>query len=397
MSKYAVVVNPPSFAHVESGAMYSDRAFEQKFSHLSPKGRITTSLLKSKAAGKVERIVYRPGKPAGILLEKSDLVLNTWKDTGIEPVPGEFGTITKHLINLVPNEPEREHVIDYLAHLVQKPGMKIKHVILIIGGQGIGKSAIGVLVKRLLGDENILEVGPSEAEGRFIARWSNKQALVFEELMASDRLRFYNDLKPWISQEVITVEEKHIAAYSASTPRGFLAFSNEQIPTRLAADDRRFCVIRSEMKPQSSGYYCQLFDAINGPEAAAFKEHLLKRDISGFKADAPPPMTEAKVDLIGDTRAPVESRIEALIDGRLGVFAKDLVTLDMVQLSVSEDGVRQPSMSAVSSAMRSLRHKSLPKQVRLDNGERPRLWVIRNHEKWMKADADKIRKELIST
>ncbi|MGX6646399.1 primase-helicase family protein [Maricaulaceae bacterium MS644] len=395
MSQYVAVVNPPLFAHVETGERYTDKSFEQKFSHLSPKSKITTLIVKSRFAGKVESIVYRPGQPTGILLENGTRVLNIWRDTGIEPVHGNYGKIYQHLTYLLPDPVEREHVIDYFAHLVQKPGVKIKHVILIIGGQGIGKSAIGLLLKLLVGSENAKEVGPSEAEDRFKARWGNLQVLIFEELMATDRLKFYNELKDWITNETATAEEKHIQAYKAATPRGFLAFSNEQIPTRLATDDRRFFVVRSEMTPQPAAYYDELFEAINGMEAGAFKDHLLNRDISGFRPDARPPMTAAKADLIADTRAPIETKIEALIEAEQGVFSKDLVTLEAVGFAAHDYGERKPSHAAVGAALRSLGHKPYPTQVRLHDGTRPRLWVIRDHVKWLQADPEEIRKELI--
>lgn len=392
MSDYVAVVSPPLFAHVESGRRYTEKAFEQKYSYLAEKGRVTVAFLKSKSAGRVDEIAYLPGKPTGILIQDDKKVLNTWRDTGIAPKDGEFGTIFQHFCNLFPDGGERDHVIDYLAHLVQKPGVKIKHVLLTIGGQGIGKSAIGLLVKRLVGADNTREVGPSEAEGRFKARWGNQQVFIFEELMAVDRLKFYNDLKEWITQESVTVEEKHIQAYEAATPRGFLAFSNEQIPTRIAPDDRRFYVLRSEMTQQSPDYYERLFDAINGAEAAAFKHHLMNRDISGFRPDARPPMTAAKAELIADTRAPIETRIEQVIESEQGLFAKDLVTLEAVRSAAREDfGDRKPSVQAVTAAMRSLGHKALPNQVRLDDGTRPRLWAIRNHEKWLQAEPSDIR------
>lgn len=394
MSDHVAVVNPPVFVHVLNGARYTERAFEQKFSHLAPKSRITTLFVKSKWAGKVERIVYRPGQATGILVEGEDRVLNIWRDTGIVPVLGDYGTIYEHLINLIGEPDEREHVLNYLAHLVQNPGAKIKHVMLIIGGQGIGKSAIGLLVKRILGADNIIEVGPSEAEGRFKARWGNRQFLIFEELMADDRLKFYNDLKEWITQDAVTVEEKHIQAYSAATPRGFLAFSNEQTPTRISPDDRRFFVVRSAMVPREPTYYDELFAAIDGAEAAAFKDHLVNRDIFEFKPDGRPPMTAAKRDLIDDTRPPVETRLEALIDDGLGVFAKDLVTGDAVRYLLHDYGDRKPSQAAVSTALRTLGHERYPTQVRLPDGARLRLWIIRNHERWRSADPEEVRQEI---
>ncbi|WP_412546235.1 primase-helicase family protein [Maricaulis sp. MIT060901] len=392
---YAAVVHPPMFVNVVTGERYSEKAFEHKFSHLSKSGRMATNFLKAKSAGKVERLVYRPGDPPGIFNLEGNNVLNVWRDTGVDAVPGEFGMIAKHLENLVPDVAEREHVLDYLAHLVQHPAVKIKHVLLIIGGQGIGKSAIGRLVSRLVGNENTLMVGPSEAEDRFKARWGNRQVLVFEELMADNRLKFYNDVKPWITEDVHSVEEKHIQSYITSTPRGMLAFSNEHAPTRVSADDRRFFVVRSPMKKQSADYYDALFDEIDGDQLCAFKHFLLQRDLTTFNPDADPPMTEAKVEMIADTRAPLESRLEELIATAEGPFAKDLVSISTIRSMVREDIFdKRPSVPAVTSALRSLEHVPLPSQVRLDDNSRPRLWAIRNHEKWAAADQQQVREEM---
>ena len=149
------------------------------------------------------------------------------------------------------------------------------------------------------------------------------------------------------------------------------------------------------MTPQSSAYYDDLFGAINGKEAAAFKEHLLNRGISDFRPDARPPMTAAKSDLIADTRAPIETKVEGAIEAGQSFFAKDLVTVEAVRSAAREDlGDRKPSVQAVTAALRSLGHKALPNQVRLDDGTRPRLWAIRNHEKWLQAEPSEIREHM---
>jgi hypothetical protein len=392
---YAAVVNPPMFVNVVTGDRYSEKSFEHKFSHLAEKSRMVASFLKSKWAGKVERIVYRPGAPAGITRDSGHSVLNVWRDTGVAPAPGQFDTISRHLELLLPEPAQREHLVNYLAHLVQKPGEKIKHVVLIIGGQGIGKSAIGRLVTGLVGQGNSIMVGPSEAEDRFKARWGNRQVLIFEELMADNRLKFYNDVKPWITEEEHSVEEKHIQSYFASTPRGMFAFSNEHAPTRVSADDRRFFIVRSPMKPQGAAYYDALFAAIGGDEISAFKHHLIQRDISSFKPAAPPPVTDAKRELIADTRAPIESHLEDLIAGGAGAFGKDLVSLDVIRSNAREDPFeKRPSVVAVTSALRCLGHVPLSFQVRLADQSRPRLWVIRNHEKWVSASPQQVREEM---
>lgn len=394
-AEYAAVVHPPMFVNVLTGKHLSDKSFQKKFSHLSEKGLIATKFIKNRSAGKVERLVYRPGETPGISPDGNNNVLNVWRDTGVVAKAGSCSALTEHFELLVPDKSQRDHLLNYLAHLVQKPGVKVKHVILIIGGQGIGKSAIGQLIARIVGKENAIVVGPSEAEDKYKARWGNRQVLIFEELMADNRLKFYNDVKPWITEEEHSVEEKYIQSYFASTPRGMFAFSNEHAPTRISADDRRFFVVRSPLQKQSADYYNRLFRAIGGEELAAFKYQLLTRDISSFEPDAPPPMTEAKQELISDTKAPIENRLEDLIAAREGIFQKALVSIDAVRSALREDyREKRPSTAAVTTALRSLGHNSLGGQVRLKDNSRPRLWVIRDHEKWASADAQQVREEM---
>ena len=106
-------------------------------------------------------------------------------------------------------------------------------------------------------------------------------------------------------------------------------------------------------------------------------------------------MTEAKRELISDTRAPIESRLEDLVAGAVGAFEKELVSLDVIRSSVRDDPFeRRPSNAAVTSALRSLGHSQLSSQVRLTDQSRPLLWVVRNHDKWGSATPQQVREEM---
>jgi hypothetical protein len=60
-----------------------------------------------------------------------------------------------------------EHVINWLAHRVQRPGEKINHALVLGGAQGIGKDTLLEPLKRAVGPWNFLEVSPQHALGRF--------------------------------------------------------------------------------------------------------------------------------------------------------------------------------------------------------------------------------------
>jgi uncharacterized Fe-S cluster protein YjdI len=301
--------------------------------------------------------------------------------------------IDEHLSLLVPDDAERDHILDYLSCLVQRMDQKLKHLVLIIGQQGIGKSFLGELIRKLLGDHNVYEIPPDQAGTKYRAAWGNRQAIVLEELMAGDRLQFQNEIKPWITQEEVQVEEKHIKVHSVATPRGWFAFSNCETPTIVAKDDRRFFVVRSPMQPMEAKYYDALWSALE-TEAPAFKYALMTRDISTFNPSAQPPMTAAKRFLVEQTKPPLELEIASAIDERRGPFDRSLVNLTDVTRWLLAQMPGQVRRQAVINAMKACGCQQRSGQVELENGSRPRLWAVRDHEAWLNCSAEAVREEM---
>ena len=62
---------------------------------------------------------------------------------------------------------DANHIIDWLAHRVQRPAEKINHALVFGGGQGIGKDTLLEPIKRAVGPWNVSEVSPQHMVGRF--------------------------------------------------------------------------------------------------------------------------------------------------------------------------------------------------------------------------------------
>ena len=62
----------------------------------------------------------------------------------------------EHLGYILDNdETAIEHVLNFLGHLLQKPRERIGHALLITSeAKGIGKSTLGSVVRRLVGEQN---------------------------------------------------------------------------------------------------------------------------------------------------------------------------------------------------------------------------------------------------
>ena len=105
-----------------------------------------------------ERIAFLPGQAEVTTDADGCRVLNLWRppawsedDTAPEPKP-----FLDHLSYLFDGEQLAiEHVLNFLAHLLQRPQERVSHALLITSeAKGIGKSTLGTIVRRLVGEQN---------------------------------------------------------------------------------------------------------------------------------------------------------------------------------------------------------------------------------------------------
>jgi hypothetical protein len=127
-------------------------------------------------------------------------------------------------------------------------------------------------------------------------------------------------------------------------------------------------------------------------QAPEFLHYLLNRDISHFNPAAPPPMSEAKLNIINWSRSSVEQEIEAMMEEGAFPFTRDLVSTTEVRAEIaSRHKGRLSTLNEVANAMKLLGAVQLG-QLRLGKAERPRPWAWRNVDQWRQATSDEIRR-----
>jgi hypothetical protein len=370
-------------------------SFILKHQHLVSKGTPHGLLARHKLTRKVDRIDYLPGKQSRFVLEPNGTeVFNTWRPGALKPVDGDVTILMEHMAYIVPDPGECEHVLDCLAHTVQRPGEKIKHAILLIGKQGTGKSFFVDLMKSLVGVDNVKTAESEHLVSEWTAQLCNRQLLMVEELIKVGRMEVYNRLKTLITQETVTVNEKNIPLFDARTPRLIMAFSNHLAPITLQDDDRRFFVVGSDAPPKERAYYDRLF-AAGLEEAAAFLAFLLKRDLSSFNPSEPAPITASKQYIIQRSKSELVQEIECMTEEGACPFWCDIVESGDVARRVSDRSKgRIPSTRATADALRELGAVQLS-QMRLGAKARVRPWAWRNPDRWAGATTDEIRQEML--
>ncbi|MGQ7793043.1 primase-helicase family protein [Faunimonas sp. B44] len=383
------------YLDVETGRSLSASSFSGKHHHLTGQPTPHSVLVRMRFTRKVELGDYRPGDSRLYLTdEKGREVFNLWRPGGVEPLEGDASVIWEHLAYIVQSPKELAHFVDALAHAVQKPQEKIHHVLLLIGKQGTGKSFFGQLFKQLFGPDNVFVAESSDLTDGWTAQMGNRQGLVIEELGVFERREAFENLKTWITEDTVTVNEKHVKKYSARTPRVMLAISNHATPISLGGGDRRYFVLNSKAEPKDGAYYKQLF-TVGLDQAPAFLADLLKRDISHFNPAVTPPMTDAKAEILKWSQPVVQQEVQAMMDELDSPFWRDFLTVEDVREAIANRMKgRFPGIREVTDALKALGCEYL-RQVRFGTALKRRVWVWRNIDRWKVATTQQLRDGLL--
>jgi len=283
--EYDYVRSLDRFVHRANGDTLSKDGLNNAEAHRQAGGGRNTPakrILTSPVTVKAQRLDYRPGQQKYIMLEGGECVLNTWQPNLLTPIEGNPLFFFHHVEYLIPNKAERKHFLDAFAYLLQKPGTRLGHAILIIGSQGTGKSYLGRVLRQLFGMANSRQISSSELFSPYTAWLANTQLVVIEELRGQNGKRGANELKALITEPDVRVNEKYIPVYEIQNHASFLAFTNEDEPIHLDHDDRRYMVIKSPAIPKDATYYDSLYVNTNS-SIGAILNALLQRDVSDFR------------------------------------------------------------------------------------------------------------------
>lgn len=258
--------------------------------------------LKKGTIRRFKDITYKPGLPQMV-----DGKFNMYVQPDIIPAEGDITWWDDHLAYLFPDPVDRDHVLNWMAWLLQNISLKPKHALLVAGSeQGTGKSFLVEVLARILHKNNVATLSQNDLHGDFNGWAIRSKLLAVEELRAIDRTEVANKLHPLITQDMISVNEKNLPQREAENCFGVFAMTNSDAAITLDPSDRRYLVVRTEAFPRfgkgtpaSITYYDTLYARLgNVQDMAAVFYSLMKRDLKGYTAAGAAPLTEAKSKMI---------------------------------------------------------------------------------------------------
>jgi putative DNA primase/helicase len=188
-------------------------------------------------------------------------------------------------------------VLRWMAYPVQHPGAKMKSAVIMHGPQGTGKNLFWEAHLGVFGTYG-KTIGQEELEDKH-NDWASRTlfALADEVLARQEMFHHKNKLKSLITGDWISINPKFVTRYRERNHINIVFLSNEYQPMALERDDRRHAVIWTPPKWDAAMYRAVVAELREGG-VAAWHQHLLEVDLADFDPATPPPMTDAKLDLI---------------------------------------------------------------------------------------------------
>lgn len=236
--------------------------------------------LRSAARKEYADIVFSP-KP-------SPESLNLWSPIPCARVEGNVDKALWFIREIIcaGDEARTEYVLQYLAHLVQKPEEKPSVVLVLIGTEGTGKGLFTEgFLKEILKTYYIMLSRPGILKDKFNKEQARKLVTVLDEAAWRGDHELVDLMKNLTGNASIMVEEKFGGRFSIDSYTRYIVTSNNEDAVKVPPNNRRYLVLNVSDKYLKSKVYGELWDDLRkGDLAGRFYNYLMNIDLSSFNA-----------------------------------------------------------------------------------------------------------------
>ena len=211
-------------------------------------------------------------------------------------VEGLVELIIRHIREVIANDDEghTKYVIDWMAHMFQKPWEKTMVAIMLYGKEGCGKDILFDFLRHsVMGLYCTYQTSDPDNDifGRFASGPVNKVLVQIDEVKA---LHAHADkLKNLITCDTIRLEKKGADCITVDNFANLIFTSNNESALSVATDARRFVLFQCSPKYKGDTvYFTALKKHLARPDVArAWYQYMMTRDLStyedGFQAHRP--------------------------------------------------------------------------------------------------------------
>ncbi len=310
---------------------------------------------------------YDPSQPMDMFfVSRGKKFVNTYSPTypelDIKNAEKAGALFQTHLGNLIAEPDYRRILTDFMAFMVQQPGRKARWAVLIQSVEGAGKTYLAEVMKAVLGAEHVKTISGASIKSGY-NEWSfGHQLVVLEEVRVAgtNRHEIMNALKPLITNDDISINEKFRNQRQVANISNYILFSNHHDALALTPGDRRYFVIKSPLQHKSQvlalgeSYFPPLY-AMLRDMPGAMRAYLDTWDISpDFRPDGHAPRTTYVTDMVNDSANDLTSAVRRLLmEGDFPLVQFDIVSakslMDVLQI---EEGITRATAQQLAQVLR---------------------------------------------
>lgn len=342
----------------------------------------------------VEQVTYDPGLDPGVVTNNIGVrVYNLYRPSPLPPRGlGSADDVRPWLallraLKLEGGEEVEEMLLDRLAWVVQRPGVKVNHGMLFGGDKGIGKDSFLAPVLDAVGRHNIKTIDGADLASDFNSYLAGTKVVVVNEIdfgdhkdrrLVSERLKRVLAAPP----DTLTVNEKNLRPYEIPNRVQVIGMTNHRLCLHIEHNERRWLPIwcAAKITPQTreqwTTWFERYWDWLADGGSSRVLAFLRARDISHFRPGAKPPVTTWMEELMRASRDPVEIWLIELIESGHVMVEKGVVKLDdLISLARTGEG------SVWLVGVKDLGERRMTRALH-GIGAKPRMLGIRRHRYW---------------
>lgn len=135
-----------------------------------------------------------------------------------------------------------EYFLDWVAQIFQQPHIKSGTLIILKGGEGVGKSLTAQIIEKMLGSKYYYSTASPVKDlfGEYNSIGKSKLLINMEEGASNQTEKFYEELKNAITAPTMTVKEKYERAMSLNDYCRYIIPTNNEGVIKISDTNRRF-------------------------------------------------------------------------------------------------------------------------------------------------------------
>jgi len=239
-------------------------------------------------------------------------IYNLWSPFPILRVPLNESVDTSFIYDFIntlfsDNPVVVHYVLNWFAHLLQKPDEKTLVCLVLYGKQGSGKSTLSEnLLRKIIGiDKMLITAKTDKIFGRF-TNTRGKLLAVLNEASGAETFNITDILKDAITCTSTEQERKGIDSQTITDYTNYIFTTNNENSVKISEDDRRYLPIEvSNRLCKNVDYFIELTRLLDDEVVMRkFYQELMDRDIRAFNPSADRPhtkLTDSMMELKADS------------------------------------------------------------------------------------------------